>query len=169
MSLHPRNGYRFHLPGSYIAILGLIFLTSCSSNPNPWEPKHLATILPSNTHKIESENLKRIMHSLYYNVYVQERNALEIDERRRRYALRLADGVEKMSEEIIALAEKKQGLGLDSSERVVFERNAHRLGDQAKKIRGLADEYRMDELNGAIDNLIEICNGCHKRFRPYKQ
>jgi hypothetical protein len=167
MSLRLRKDYRSHITGSYVAILALLLLTSCSSDPNPWEPQQLSKERASDSHRIESKRLKQLMNSLYQTVYGQGGSTQESDERRRQ-ALTLADGVDTMSGRVLALPDDRNGPRLSVMQLVVFERHAISLGNQAKEIRRIANEQQMDGLNGAIDDLVEQCDDCHRLFRSKK-
>ncbi len=165
MSPRLRKDYHSHPQGSWVAILALLLLTSCSSDPNSWEPQQLSNERASDRHRIESKRLKTFMNTLYQTVYVPGGNAKNTDERRRQ-ALQLADGVEAMSGRVLALPDDRNGPRLSVMQMVVFERQAIDLGKKAKEIRTIANKERMDGLNDAIDDLVEQCDYCHRTFRP---
>ena len=147
-----------------MALLYVTLLSGCavdnSAGPRPMTKSDQASI-----HAIKSEEIKRIMHSLHYEVYSQERNVLEVNDLQIRHTRRLADKLEQMSSEIVETEVEGKGLGLDRNELAVFRRYVDRLNDHAVVFWRIADEGRTESLAPVVTNLVKTCDGCHSRFR----
>jgi len=148
----------------YASLLCLALLSGCASSTNP-EPRPLASADQASLHVVKSEEIKKLMHSLHYEVYEHKQNMLKIDEPRIRYARGLADKLEHMSSEIVEREVEAKGLGLDAGELALFRQYADRLNDHAAIFWRIADEGRKESIEHAVNDLVQTCDGCHTRFR----
>ncbi len=110
-------------------------------------------------HVIHSAELQRTMRSLYFDIHTEEENVEEFNEFRSKHAFELINALEKMAIEIRTMD------SVDTDKREIFKVYATRMRSHANEIRDIVAELRLDELNGAVDRVVESCDACHKQIR----
>ncbi|MFC1747391.1 hypothetical protein ACFL2V_01145 [Pseudomonadota bacterium] len=142
--------------------VGALFmlLSGCVGHTEPEAPIDSSSM---QAHVFESQKLRRVMGELYFDMHTEERSVQEFNEFRSRHAFHLVEALEKMSVEIIDMVNERNGLEPDRKD--MFKIYALRLRGHATDIRGLIYDSNTAQLNGAIDKVVESCDGCHKQLR----
>lgn len=155
-----------YLRSSRLLIIGMVSLliAACGSYPDR-DVAPLANKGKAQIHRVKSNELKRIMHSLQNVTYNHQLNAMQVEDEKRRQAMRMAKMVSQMSRRIVGLVADKATIKLSREHRKNFIALARQLGTHGQEIRWLAKSYRIEELNPALNRMVQTCNACHNRFR----
>jgi len=143
----------------YINIF-LLLISGCSAKYN----SELNTI---EKHTIHSSELRMLMNELDMVVYDRYKSELERDDTRRRYALNLAQNIEKISKQINNLSKDKLAKNIDKNDISLFSKYVKELSTKGKNIRKLALNYELENIDKKIENIELTCNACHSKFRSY--
>lgn len=153
------------LVGSASAIVAAYIMTGCA--PQQTIDPLVEQQKPG---PLYAHELRQIMNELNNVVYEQdERSELERDEARRRHAFRIADTIKKFSHAIASAPSRHAGLKLTDVEEKEFFSYGQELRRQGNEIQAIAENYEMEKLQGALNNMVGICNRCHVRFRDARQ
>jgi hypothetical protein len=119
--------------------------------------------------KIHGTELRDIMRELKQVLYEKvESSELEREDARRRHALRLADTIDTLACKIGDYPKGETAVKLGSEDAIAYASYTQALRQQGEAIRQIATAYCMEELKGAMNTMVGICNRCHDRFRDKK-
>ncbi|MDX1295714.1 MAG: hypothetical protein R3302_05585 [Sulfurimonadaceae bacterium] len=143
------------LVGSASAIVAAYIMTGCA--PQQTIDPLVEQQKPG---PLYAHELRQIMNELNNVVYEQdERSELE----------RVADTIKKFSHAIASAPSRHAGLKLTDVEEKEFFSYGQELRRQGNEIQAIAENYEMEKLQGALNNMVGICNRCHVRFRDARQ
>ena len=118
-------------------------------------------------HIIKSSELRIMMRDLNMVVNDEYKSELERDETRRRYAFGLADNVKEFSSIIKSMQLKDLDQNIDDADIQIFSKYTNNLQKNGEVIGRIAQNYELERLDNAINNLKRTCNSCHSTFRGY--
>lgn len=116
-------------------------------------------------HIIKSNELRVLMRDMNMVVNDEYKSELERDNTRRRYAIRLAQNIKDTSYIMQGIIKDK--LDADESDMKLLTQYAKDLNKKAEVIDQIAQNYEMERLDSALDNVKRTCNACHSKFRGY--
>lgn len=149
-------------------ILSTIFLllAACSSRPR----EHVAEGGRSQTgqpalHAIHNEQLHELMTRM--DNLMQERFMTEtqLDEERRKYARKIADSAQALSQTVTAIIAKMPELALSPTEQPTFMALASKLQQQTDTLHELARQNHIDAIDDSLHQINTTCTSCHALFR----
>lgn len=148
----------------FCALLALFFYGGCSA---PLEEKPVVQVPTTHIlheHVVQSKDLRFLMRSMNEVVHEEtEQSALESDDARRRYALRLAGTIEEIAGEIERYPIEEDVL--ETPQDVAqFKAYATELFARGERIHQIAVAYEMEKLDPAINQMVRTCNACHRHF-----
>ena len=118
-------------------------------------------------HTINSSELRLLMNELDMVVYDKYKSELERDDTRRRYALRLAENIKNLSQQINTLSKDKLGKEINRDDSIVFNNYITELKIKGENIHELALNYELENIDKNIKDIERTCNACHKKFRSH--
>lgn len=119
----------------------------------------------ADSHRVQSQRLKKIMQEMNFAVYERESTALYVDEMRLRRARELAEILPKISEEIVNFAQTKTDIEMKPDERQRFVQYARDLDNHGKALNDVATSERVKDLKPVMKRMVQTCNACHNQFR----
>jgi len=140
----------------FLSILFLL-LSACSTKQDP-----LNNI---DKHTIQSNELRILMHELDMLVYDRYKSELEIDDIRRRYAIKLADNIKELTVSMNHIPNDKLGKNINDKNQRIFHTYTKKLYTNAQEIDLIAQNYELEKLDSKIIDMKNICNNCHLIFR----
>jgi len=117
-------------------------------------------------HTLRSEKLRSLMMEINVVVHERYQSELERDDAKRRYAFRLSDALNEMSERIRTVPIKTSSFKEQEEVQVEFEKYSRRLNSHAKEIAHIAQSFEIEKLNPAIRQMVNTCISCHDRYIP---
>ena len=144
-------------------MLALFVLSACVSKN--LSSANMNSLKADKEHKIESEELRLLMHELNMVVYDRQKSELDRDDIRRRYALNLADIVKDLAYKVEHIPQDGLGENLTQKDRELYIHYARDLYKNGEEINTIAQKYEMEQLERAIDSMQQTCNRCHALLR----
>ncbi|QSZ42712.1 hypothetical protein GJV85_11510 [Sulfurimonas aquatica] len=138
-------------------VLLILAFSACSLKQN--------SVNDTKKHMQESEKLSVLLHQLDMVVYEQLKSELDKDNKRRRYALTLADTLHKLVVKMKTSSQRKPYKDLDIDEKELYNKYINDLDENAKEIESLARKYELEKLENRLETMDSICNNCHVKFR----
>lgn len=143
----------------FLNVLFLLLLNGCASKNS--------SCLVNTEHVTETNTLDLIMHDLDLVVNDDSKSELELDDERRRYAITLADTLEKLSLNIEKLPLETIANSISPKDMKLFSTYTKKLNKHAEGIRLIAQRYELEKLPGKIEEVKQTCNNCHAQLRSY--
>lgn len=134
-----------------LSVVAIVAFSGCSSKETDTTNRIKKEMSPE--HKAKSKEIKILMHEIQSLINETSKDELELDDDRRRYAVTLADVVDKLSNEIEKNATFKR--------KKEFAPYLVELRDSAGKFRVIAKNYELEKLQGNVDYLKKTCKKCH--------
>lgn len=115
-------------------------------------------------HINESEQLQYIMHSLKSSIYEKNKSELDIEDAKKRYALKIALNIKQATNVLNKYGESNLK---DESLKSFLSLN-QKLEVYSSKIESIANNYEIEKLDDEIEQMELICTSCHVQFRGYR-
>lgn len=144
----------------------ILVLTACTTTPR----EHVAEGGRSQTgqpalHAIRDTELHELMTRM--DNLMQERFMTEtqLDGERRKYARRIADTAQALSQTVTAIIGKMPDLALTPAEQTTFMALANKLRQQTDHLNEVASHNQIDGIDDSLHQINTTCMSCHALFR----
>ena len=91
---------------------------------------------------------------------------IELDNKRRRYALQLGEHLEKIGHKLKSDEVKSSGIKIHETK--TYNEIADELTQVGIDMQKIANEMKLGKLAAKIDAMERTCNKCHMRFEIYE-
>ncbi|MCD2449649.1 cytochrome c [Methylicorpusculum oleiharenae] len=116
-------------------------------------------------HSIHDSQLRLMMDRMDTLMHERFMTETQLDSERRKYAQRIADSAQKLSQTVDTIISKMPGLTLTPSEQTTFLALANKLHDQTGQLYDLASRNRLEDINVRLHQINTTCISCHALFR----
>lgn len=161
-----KGGYKFRFIASVAAtVVVTLVMAGCGGSKVDEEMVRPANMGPADIHKVQSEELERVMRTMKVAVYEREATALDIDEERLRQAEMIAGILVLISKEIVDLEKRDLQSDMTTENRETFLRYAGEIGMHGERFKEIAAGGQAEAFMPAVRQMVQTCNACHDRFR----
>lgn len=151
----------------YPLALILLTLTACYSPGDKFHSQfdgHSETGQPA-LHAIQDKQLRELMARM--DALMQERfmTEPELDAERRKYAQRIAENAQTLSQTVDTIIARMPSLPLSTDEQHTFQALAQKLAEQSRHLQEQARTNQIDAVSGTLHQINTTCTSCHALFR----
>ena len=150
----------------FLTLFTLLIFVSCDSkvqNSTPNTPPKLVT--PSK-HALKSQELTTIMIEFENLIFERFYSELERDKKRIQYTQEMEDSLDEIVLETKKLQQTVPYIkNLNKADAAEFHTLASALEESAKKLKKITAQYKTEEINPTLKQMINICNQCHEKFQ----
>ena len=151
----------------YIVLVAVLALPGCSTAPRTLPPYSLQETGQPALHAIMNDRLRILMAQMNTLLFDQIRTEVELDQERRRNAVRIADAAGKLQQTVDMILAAQPSLQLTQNEAATFAALAGKLKIQAVQLQDLAQRNQIDALPQAVSQVRSTCMCCHSLFSKY--
>lgn len=146
--------------------LCLVLFTACS----PKSGGHVTADAVDQTgqpalHAIRNEELHELMLRMDGLMHERFMTETQLDGERRKYAQRIADSAQALSQTVTTIIAKMPLLALSATEQPRFLALADRLKLQTDSLHALASHNQIDAIEANLKQVTATCSACHALFR----
>ena len=152
---------------SLIIATSTIFFTACSKKYENLPELNKNTNEPF-MHKIESQKLKSVMHELEHLVFDRFYSEIDRDKMRVKYSNKIATIISNITSDVKKIEMLEDELKLNENERKTFMGYVKELASSGQELKTIANLAETEKLKPTLENMVNICNSCHKQFRKIK-
>ncbi len=151
----------------YSLALFLLTLTACYSPGNKLHSElggRSETGQPA-LHAIQDKQLRELMARM--DALMQERfmTEPELDAERRKYAQRIAENAQTLSQTVDNILARMPSLQLSTDEQHTFQALAQKLAEQSRLLQDQAKSNQIDAVSNSLHQINTTCTSCHALFR----
>ncbi|MDD1612170.1 MAG: cytochrome c [Methylococcaceae bacterium] len=146
-----------------IPILFSLLLLACGSERQN-SPSLQDTGKPA-LHAIQSERLQGLMSRLNDLVFERMLTEVELDRERRLRMQEMAEAAGTMLGTVQEISNALPSLELSSPDRQTFMELSTRLKEQVTALKQEAEQNYVDGIQKRLEQIVAICNECHRSFR----
>ena len=116
-------------------------------------------------HAIHDQELRELMDRMDNLMHERFMTETQLDQERRKYALRIAERASGLAKTVDAILAKMPALGLSEQEQGTFLALANKLRQQTGQLHELARDNRIDAIEESLRQVNTTCISCHALFR----
>ncbi len=148
----------------YVPIMGALVLAACGAERTA-APTLLDTGKPA-LHAVQSERLQKLMSRLNDLMFERMLTEVELDRERRLRMQEMAKTASAMLGTVQEIPNALPSLALNAEDKQTFLGLSARLQEQVTLLRREAEQNYVDGIPKRLDQIVAICNECHRSFRP---
>lgn len=146
-----------------ISITFSLLLLACGSGRQGSPTLH-DTGIPA-LHAIQSERLQSLMSRLNDLMFERMLTEVELDRERRLRMQEMAEVAGTMLETVKEIPNALPSLALNDKDELTFLDLSARLREQVAMLKQEAEQNYVDGIPKRIEQIVAICNECHRSFR----
>lgn len=151
----------------FYPLIILLTLTACYSPGSKFHNEldgHSETGQPA-LHAIQDKSLRELMARM--DALMQERfmTEPELDAERRKYAQRIAENAQTLSQTVDSILARMPSLQLSTDEQHTFQALARKLAEQSRQLQVEAKSNSIDAVDNTLHQINTTCTSCHALFR----
>lgn len=148
-----------------LSITFTLVLSACAQHDEPSNLGGESTTGQPALHSIHDSQLRLMMDRMDTLMHERFMTETQLDSERRKYAQRIADSAQKLSQTVDTIISKMPSLPLTPSEQTTFLALANKLHDQTGQLYDLASRNRLEDINVRLHQINTTCISCHALFR----